>query len=285
MLVANNERDLLLTAEDFDCVRRLIHARAGISLAPHKTEMVYSRLSKRLRKLGQTRFCDYLALLQSDAAHLEWEHFTNALTTNLTAFFREDHHFPILAAHARTRRAPLRVWCCAASTGEEPYSIAITLAEAQGGNLAPESVLSTDIDTHAIATAAAGIYAHDAVRKLDPERLQRFFLKGTGERTGLVRVRPELRQAVEFRALNLLDRDWDVGGPFDAIFCRNLMIYFDKDTQRALLARFATLLRPDGLLFAGHSENFSRVTRAFRLRSQTVYERVPVVEPQARASA
>lgn len=283
MLAAHNERDLLLTAEDFDCVRRLIHARAGISLAPHKIEMVYSRLAKRLRALGYGRFRDYLRLLQADAEHVEWEHFTNALTTNLTAFFREAHHFPMLAEHARAVRRPLRVWCCAASTGEEAYSIAITLAEAQAHSLAPASILATDIDTAAIASAARGIYTQDAVAKLAPERLHRFFLKGTGERAGLVRVHPQLHQAIEFRALNLLDRDWSVGGPFDAIFCRNLMIYFDKQTQRALLERFAALLRPDGLLFAGHSENFASVTEAFRLRSQTVYERVPVAAMKASA--
>lgn len=273
MLATQNERDLLMTPDDFDCVRRLIHARAGISLAAHKTEMVYSRLAKRLRVLGKTRFRDYLALLQADAGHVEWEHFTNALTTNLTAFFREAHHFPMLAAHARTRRVPLRVWTCAASTGEEAYSIAIALAEVQSGPGREASVLATDIDTRAIETAARGVYTRGDVDKIDAQRLQRFFLRGTGGREGMVRIHPNLQRTVEFRALNLLDTNWGIDGPFDAIFCRNLLIYFDKATQTRLLERFAGLLRPDGLLFAGHSENLAGVTRAFRLRTHTVYER------------
>ena len=274
MLAVRNERDLLLTPEDFECVRRMIHARAGISLAPHKTEMVYSRLAKRIRVLGHTRFQDYLAMLQADASHPEWEEFVNALTTNLTSFFREAHHFPLLAAHAKARSAPLKVWTCAASTGEEPYSIAITLAEAQGPGRAPASILATDIDTRAIEVARRGIYSMNDVSKMSPERLQRFFLKGTGERAGMVRVQPSLGQNITFRALNLLDASWDIEGPLDVIFCRNLMIYFDKATQARLLERFAGLLREDGLLFAGHSENFSNITQSFRLRSHTVYERV-----------
>ncbi|WP_353220931.1 CheR family methyltransferase [Salinisphaera sp. S4-8] len=274
VLAVRNERDLLLTSEDFECVRRMIHARAGISLAPHKTEMVYSRLAKRIRVLGHTRFHDYLAMLQADANHPEWEEFVNALTTNLTSFFREAHHFPLLAAHAKARSTPLKVWTCAASTGEEPYSIAITLAEAQGPGRAPASILATDIDTRAIEVARRGIYSMNDVSKMTPERLQRFFLKGTGERAGMVRVQPSLSQNITFRALNLLDASWDIEGPLDVIFCRNLMIYFDKATQARLLERFAGLLREDGLLFAGHSENFSNITQSFRLRSHTVYERV-----------
>lgn len=271
MLETQSERDLLLTPDDFECVRKLIHARAGIFLAPHKTEMVYSRLAKRLRELGKPCFKDYLAVLQADPDHAEWEHFTNALTTNLTAFFREAHHFPVLAAHARARRTPLKVWSCAASTGEEVYSIAMTLAEIGIVSQRP-MVLGTDIDTRAIASASEGIYTMDSVKKLEPTQLQRFFLRGTGGRAGRVRITPQLRQMVEFRALNLLESNWNLSGPFDVIFCRNLMIYFDKPTQQRILERFATLMRPDGLLFAGHSENFSGLTRAFRLRSHTVYE-------------
>ncbi|MES1931149.1 chemotaxis protein CheR [Salinisphaera shabanensis T35B1] len=273
MLAVRNERDLLLTPEDFECVRTLIHARAGISLAPHKTEMVYSRLAKRIRVLGHTRFRDYLSMLQADASHVEWEHFVNALTTNLTSFFREAHHFPLLAAHAKARSAPLKVWTCAASTGEEPYSIAITLAEALGANQRAASILATDIDTRAIEVAQRGIYSMNDVSKMSSERLQRFFLKGTGEREGMVRVQPSLSQNITFRVLNLLDSNWNIDGPLDVIFCRNLMIYFDKPTQARLLERFAGLLREDGLLFAGHSENFSNITQSLRLRSHTVYER------------
>ncbi len=276
VLVANKDRDLLLTESDFGRIRKLIHQRAGISLAAHKTEMVYSRLAKRLRLWGKHRFRDYLAMLEADADHTEWEHFTNALTTNLTSFFREAHHFPLLAAHAqahaRTQTAPLRVWSCAASTGEEPYSIAITLAEAMGSRARAARILATDIDTRALAVADAGIYPMGHVGKLSPERLKRFFLKGSGSRAGMARVHDSLREMIDFQALNLLSPHWDTGGPFDVIFCRNLMIYFDKPTQRQILERFVGLLKPNGLLFAGHSENFTYITPAFRLRGHTVYE-------------
>jgi len=265
------ERDLILTQEDFARIRQLIYQRAGIVLAEHKREMVYSRLAKRLRHHGLTRFSDYLSRLERQPEAREWEAFTNALTTNLTAFFREAHHFPLLADHVRGRPGPVRVWSAAASTGEEPYSIAMTLSEALGSRSGDARVVATDIDTDALARAEAGIYPLEQVHKLDPERLRRFFQRGTGRQAGLARVRPELRSMVEFSPLNLLAPGWPVSGPFDAIFCRNVMIYFDKETQARILERFAPLLKPDGLLFAGHSENFSYITRTFRLRGQTVY--------------
>ncbi|MES1923804.1 CheR family methyltransferase [Salinisphaera sp. T31B1] len=266
-------RDLVFTDRDFVRIRGLIHARAGIALAEHKTEMAYSRLARRLRALRLTRFDDYLGLLETSPAHPEWEHFVNALTTNLTAFFREAYHFPLLAAHARNRRRPLAVWCCAASTGEEAYSIAMTLVETLGERAASASILASDIDTRALARAQAGIYPLAEVEKLSETRRKRFFQRGSGTRAGLARVTPALRSMIEFRPLNLRTHDWDLSGPFDAIFCRNLMIYFDQATQKALLDRFAALIAPDGLLFAGHSENFSGLTSAFTLRSHTVYER------------
>jgi chemotaxis protein methyltransferase CheR len=261
---------------DFERVRGLIHQRAGISLADSKQEMVYSRLARRLRATGIDSFARYLDELEAGRMPAEWEAFVNALTTNLTSFFREAHHFPLLAEHAlKARRGhggPLTVWCSASSTGEEPYSIAMTLCEAFNTLTPPVSIVATDIDTNVLATAAAGVYPLERVDKLEPERLRRFFLKGKGAQEGLVRVRPELRQLISFRQLNLLADGWDVKGPFDAIFCRNVMIYFDKPTQRKILSRFVPLMKPDALLFAGHSENFLYVSEALRLRGKTVYE-------------
>lgn len=267
------DRDLELTDADFRRIRELIHQRAGIVLAEHKREMVYSRLAKRLRHYGLTRFGDYLARLERRPDAKEWEAFTNALTTNLTAFFREAHHFPQLAKHIQACSGAVRVWCAAASTGEEPYSIAITLTETLGARAADARVLATDIDTEALAKARAGIYPLEQVHKMDEARIKRFFQRGTGSQAGLARVRPELRNMVEFEVLNLLAPGWTIKGPFDAIFCRNTMIYFDKPTQARILERFAPLLKPDGLLFAGHSENFSYISQAFRLRGQTIYTR------------
>jgi len=265
------------TRADFERVRGLIYQRAGISLADSKQEMVYSRLARRLRANGIASFASYLDSLEAGRMPAEWESFTNALTTNLTSFFREAHHFPLLAEHAlkaRTRHggAPLTIWCSASSTGEEPYSIAMTVCEAFNTLTPPVQIIATDIDTNVLATASAGVYPLDRVDKMDPARLRRFFLKGKGTQDGLVRVRPELRQLITFRQLNLLADGWDVKGPFDAIFCRNVMIYFDKATQRKILSRFVPLMKPDALLFAGHSENFLYVSDALRLRGKTVYE-------------
>ncbi|MCE8014145.1 chemotaxis protein CheR [Halomonas daqingensis] len=265
------ERDLVLTDEDFAKIRQLIYQRAGIVLAEHKREMVYSRLAKRLRHHGLTRFSDYLERLARQPDAREWEAFTNALTTNLTAFFREMHHFPLLAEHVSKARGPVRIWSAAASTGEEPYSIAMTLHESLGARATEARVVATDIDTEALARARAGVYPIEQVRKLDDERVRRFFQKGRGQHEGLARVRPEVSSMVEFLHMNLLAPQWPIKGPFDAIFCRNVMIYFDKQTQARILERFAPLLKPDGLLFAGHSENFSYISKVFRLRGQTVY--------------
>lgn len=267
-------REFEFTDADFERVRKLIYAHAGISLSPAKRDMVYSRLGRRLRATGLESFDAYLDQVEAgDAA--EREAFTNALTTNLTSFFREPHHFPILAEHLCRAGAarPLLVWCSAASTGEEPYSIAMTAVEAFGSVTPPVRILASDVDTNVLNTAQAGIYAEERVEKLDPERLKRFFQRGTGSHAGKVRVRPELRNLVTFRRVNLLEGGWPVRGPLDAVFCRNVMIYFDKPTQLGILERFAPLLRPDGLLFAGHSESLHHASHLFRLRGKTVYGR------------
>jgi chemotaxis protein methyltransferase CheR len=273
-------REFAYTRDDFERVRRYIHERAGIALAPGKSEMVYSRLAKRVRALGIGTFDAYLALLD-DAAHPEWEHFVNALTTNQTDFFREAHHFPILAQHALSLFAqhaqplgrPVRVWSAASSTGEEPYTIAMTMCEAFGRFDPPVRILATDLDSKVLATGQDGVYPLERIAGVEPERVKRFFLKGKGAREGMVRVRDELRALVEFRPLNLRDTSWDVQGPFDAIFCRNVLIYFDKPTQRGVLERLAQRLAPDGLYFAGHSESLLHAADLFSPRGRTVYRK------------
>jgi chemotaxis protein methyltransferase CheR len=259
-------------ARDFERVRGLIYKRAGISLADSKQEMVYSRLARRLRATGIDSFAKYLDDLESGKLGEEWESFTNALTTNLTSFFREAHHFPLLAEHVKGKREPLTIWCSASSTGEEPYSIAMTVCEAFNTLTPNVTIVATDIDTNVLATAANGVYGMDRLDKMSPERQRRFFLKGKGDREGMARVRPELRNMVTFKQLNLLADSWPISGQFDAIFCRNVMIYFDKATQRKILSRFVPLMKPDALLFAGHSENFLYVSESLKLRGKTVYE-------------
>ncbi len=169
------ERKFAFCEADFERVRQMIHARAGIALGVHKREMVYSRLARRLRILGYQDFGRYLDLLESQPTSTEWEYFVNALTTNLTAFFREPHHFPILASFVRQRSEPLSVWCCGASTGEEAYSIAITLVEALGPRANMAKVFATDIDTYALSLARMAVYAYERVAGLEPYRLKRFF--------------------------------------------------------------------------------------------------------------
>ncbi|MCO7987242.1 protein-glutamate O-methyltransferase CheR [Escherichia fergusonii] len=262
---------LALSDSQFRRICQLIYQRAGIVLAEHKRDMVYNRLVRRLRVLGISDFGHYLSLLEADQNSPEWQAFINSLTTNLTAFFREGHHFPVLAEHARRRQGEYRVWSAAASTGEEPYSIAITLADTLGLVPGRWRVFASDIDTDVLEKARNSIYRLEELKTLSPLQRQRYFLRGTGPHQGLVRVRQELVNFVDFSSLNLLDRQYAVPGPFDAIFCRNVMIYFDKTTQQEILRRFVPLLKPDGLLFAGHSENFSHLVRNFTLRGQTVY--------------
>ncbi|WP_240687446.1 CheR family methyltransferase [Alcanivorax sp. 24] len=265
-----SERDLHFSANDFRKIRDLIYQRAGIVLAEHKKDMVYSRVGRLVRARGLTRFGDYLAGLEASGKGEEWQTFVNALTTNLTSFFRESHHFPILADHVRGRRDPVRVWSAAASTGEEPYSIAMTLLETLGEHVNVE-VLATDIDTEALDRARRAVYPLEQVARLDDQRRRRFFQKGSGARTGYARVKPSLAGKVRFQVMNLVGRDWPTGQRFDAIFCRNVMIYFDRETQSRVLGRLADRLKPDGLLFAGHSENVAYLSDRFRSRGQTVY--------------
>jgi chemotaxis protein methyltransferase CheR len=267
------EREFEYVRRDFERARTLIHERAGIALGDGKSEMVYSRLARRVRALGMRGFREYLAQLD-DAGHPEWEHFVNALTTNQTDFFRELHHFSMLADHARgIEGRPVRVWSAASATGEEPYSIAITLCETFDTLMPPVQILATDLDTRVLAQAREGVYPQEKVSGLDEERLKRFFLKGRGAREGFVRVRDAVRNLIVFRALNLREPKWNVESGFDAIFCRNVLIYFDKPTQRAVLERVASHLAPGGLYFAGHSESLLNAADLFEPCGRTAYRR------------
>lgn len=267
----NNNKEFSFTDRDFNRVREMIYQRAGISLSDNKQDMVYSRLARRLRVLGLSSFAGYLDSLASNAHHEEWESFTNALTTNLTSFFREAHHFPVLADFLQHKHGEVQIWCSASSTGEEPYSIAMTVCEAYNSLTPPVKIIATDIDTNVLETAANGIYPLDRVEKMPVAKVKHFFLKGKGANDGTVRVKQALRDLITFQPLNLLAPTWPIAGPYDVIFCRNVMIYFDKPTQAKILDRFAQIMKPDGLLFAGHSENFLNVTNRFHLLSKTVY--------------
>ena len=266
-------REFVWTDADFSRVQALIYQHAGINLHDGKHAMVYSRLSRRLRETGHASFHDYLGWLEKHDGD-EWQEFVNALTTNLTAFFREQHHFEIFAEHLRSKptSTPWRVWCNAASTGEEPYSIVMTALETLGAN-ASFKLTASDIDSRVLATAAQGVYRMDNVKGLSTEQLQRFFLRGKASNAGMVRAKPELGRAIDFISVNLIRDDWPFREPFDVVFCRNVMIYFDAPTQRRVLERIHRVLKPGGLLFVGHAENFSESRDLFTLRGKTVYER------------
>ncbi len=264
-----------LSPATFDALRNLLHAHSGIALAHHKITMVQSRLAKRLRALGLRSYEQYHDLLRDPQA-AEWPEFVNALTTNLTSFFREGHHFTRLVellkpAYAASKR--IRIWSAGCSTGEEPYTLAMTLTKAFGSSAAIQ-ILATDLDTAVLNTASRGVYPMARVESLTDEWKRLGFLRGKGENQDQVRIRPELRKLITFTQMNLLDAVWPLeGGPFQAIFCRNVMIYFDKPTQRELLRRYHGLLEPDGLLFVGHSESLLDNSLGFQSLGQTIYRR------------
>ena len=259
------DQEFSFSHADFERVRALIYQRAGISLHAGKQAMVYSRLSRRLRETGHRSFGSYLQWLETHAGtggEAEWQEFVNCLTTNLTAFFREEHHFHALAEDLKARGvANPRIWCNAASTGEEPYSIAMTVVETLGAGTAAR-IVASDIDTKVLATASRGVYPADS-RGLSPERMRRHCLRGTGANAGFMRIRPELAKLIEFRAHNLMAPQWSLGEPFDFVFCRNVLIDFDAATRRRVLEGIHAVMKPQGLLFAGHAEHFSDAEALF----------------------
>jgi chemotaxis protein methyltransferase CheR len=271
-LPAPDDPAALLNDADFAVVRRLIADYAGIKLSPQKRNMAYNRLLRRLRARGLGSFGVYLDLVQSEAT--ERQAFINALTTNLTAFFREPHHFDLLAtlaqARAGKRLPPMRIWSTGCSTGEEPWSLAMVLRETGCAG----EITATDIDTDVLDAARRGLYRSERVNGMDPQRLRQHFLRGAGDNEGWVSIRPELRPLVKFAQLNLQAQSWPAQSRFDAIFCRNVVIYFDKSFQTRLADRFAQMLLPGGVLVVGHSESFPATHPQFRSCGRTAYQRV-----------
>jgi len=265
---------------EFEFLRHVIGQNAGIVLGPTKRQLVQGRLAQRLRELGLTsyeRYCDHVR----ESGPEELVALINALTTNVTAFFRENHHFEALAQYMlpealkrnqQSRR--VRLWSAGCSSGEEAYCLAIIANEV----LPPQQhwdlkILGSDIDSNVLATAEHGIYGMDRLASMSPQRLQRYFRKGVAEQIGNARISSQLAAQVSFRTLNLL-HEWPMRGPFDVIFCRNVMIYFDQATRERLVGRFADLLTPDGYLCLGHSESILPGTAPFTLVGRTIYRRV-----------
>ena len=252
---------------------KMLHDRSGIVVGEHKMKSS-ERLLEGLRKeFGFVTIDDFLMALDKDRDHTGWPAFINSFTINHTAFFREPHHFEILAQHIEKLRTNCAIWCASCSTGEEPYSIAMVLNEIVGEQAACPRIVATDIDSQAIKRAKAGVYSLDRLTGISEERLRRHFLKGNNQFEGMAKVKPALSARVEFSELNLMSFSWPKPAMFDVIFCRNTMIYFDHDTQVRLVASFARSMKPGGLLFIGHSETLASTTDQFTLLGQTVYKR------------
>ncbi|MCB1868050.1 MAG: protein-glutamate O-methyltransferase [Gammaproteobacteria bacterium] len=273
-------REFAFTRRDFDFLRKVSNTRTGIVVSDDKFDMFYSRLSRRVRVLGLKDFSEYCDLLSNETEEREVLELVNALTTNLTAFFRENHHFDYLTRtlvpeflqrNRQYRR--LRIWSSGCSTGEEPYSLAIALRESL-----PETggwdvrILATDIDSAVLSKAAEAVYPAERVAGVEQGRLRRWFQRGRGARSGMVRLKPEIRSLVEFYQLNLI-QEWAMSEPMDFIFCRNVMIYFDKKTRVKLVERYANNLCDGGYLFIGHSESLFNLTDRFELIGNTIYRK------------
>ncbi|MEN9383607.1 MAG: hypothetical protein RL323_750 [Pseudomonadota bacterium] len=266
-------REFVWSNADFTRIKALIYRQAGISLHDGKHAMVYSRISRRLRETGHASFKTYLDWLEGSGG-AEWQEFVNALTTNLTSFYRENHHFHELEKLVQQQpNADWKIWCSAASTGEEPYSIAMTMADLLGIN-GKFRIWASDIDTKVLATGQRGVYKEENLKNLSTQQLQKYFMRGKGANAGMARVKPELQKHIDFFTLNLIEDGWTLKEQFDVVFCRNVMIYFDNATQRQVLARIHRVMKPAGTLFVGHAENFSDARTLFVLRGKTVYQKV-----------
>lgn len=272
---AVNTSEFTLTSGQFQRIRGLVLQLTGINLTDEKRQLAYGRYAKRLRALGLTDFDDYLRLVEDDSSG-ELDHFVSAITTNFTGFFREPHHFEFLGHHIKellARQSKVRIWSAGCSTGEEPYSIAMTLLNAVPDIARHDCrILATDVDKKVLATAQAGRYAIDKLDNLSLEIKRKGFVKGAGENAGLVRVRRDVADLIHFRQLNLL-HDWPITTQFDVIFCRNVVIYFDKDVQKRLFKKFSQRQEKGGHLVIGHSENLANVSDDYRIVGRTIYQK------------
>lgn len=273
-----------ITDDEFDRLRAFIRAHTGIALSEHKRALVCSRLGKRLRYHNLTGFSEYYTLLtQHDAGGSELVEMINAITTNKTEFFRESHHFDFLTEHlfarAGAERMPrVRLWSAGTSSGEEAYSLAMTVREAFSADKTWDiRILASDIDTSVLQNAERGVYNCAQAARIPNELLQKYFYQGRGANAGYVKAKPALQELIRFRHLNLLDDPWPVRGPFDAILCRNVVIYFDRATQLRLIERFTRLLKPQGYLLLGHSESLTDPGMALRHVGHSIYQHTGAV--------
>lgn len=263
-----------LTSSQFKRISEMVYRLSGINLPAGKEGLVKTRLTKRLRALGLSRFTQYIDYVERDATGAELTTMLDLLTTNKTSFFRESAHFDFLRAQLplmrQARGGQLRIWSAGCSSGEEPYTLAIVLMETWPDSARMDvRILATDISTRILSRAREAIYAPDQLTEM-PAGAARKYFRPVDADSARLQVNPEVRALVRFAHLNLMDA-WPMKGPFDAIFCRNVMIYFDKPTQRALVQRYWDLLEPGGYLFVGHSESLTATGSSFRYVQPAVY--------------
>jgi len=273
------QREFLFTEDDFNFIRKLVYKVSGIHLSDVKQDMVYSRLARRLRVLKFKKFEEYCQYLDNNHES-ELSHAINAITTNLTHFFREEHHFDLLKqtilpdlSKQQPRGKRLRIWSAGCSTGEEPYSIAISMLDALANHSQWDTkILATDLDSNVIEKCRAGIYDKKRIDPIEDRNAKRWF-RPHKDKPNQVIVDDELKRHITFKQLNLMEH-WPIKGPFDVIFCRNVIIYFDKPTQQKLFNRFHELLAPGGHLFLGHSEQLGNFQKNFTLLGKTSFKKL-----------
>ncbi len=265
--------------EEFEYFRNIVYRESGIRLTELKKALVQARLTKRIRQLkmsGFEEYCDYV----KKNYHDELENLINCITTNKTDFFRENRHFEFMKEHLiplwiEHKKRRIRIWSAGCSTGEEPYSIAIIMREHYPNiDAADVKILATDIDTDVLSKAQRGIYPAEAVADVPVLLAKKYFLKGSGENAGFFKIKDSLKKMVYFRKLNLLNETYPIKGKFELIFCRNVIIYFDKETQRSLFDTMYEYLADEGLLFVGHSETLTGLTNRFAPVSNSIYRKV-----------
>ncbi|MBU0508579.1 protein-glutamate O-methyltransferase [bacterium] len=275
-------RTITLTDKDFKSVREIVYELAGINLHEGKRELVVARLSKRIRQLNMRNVGEYLSYVREQNTQEELVSMLDALSTNLTSFWRESQHFDYVAEHtipwivARTDRDKdwkVRLWSAGCSSGEEPYGLAMLLTHRlERPNRYDLKILATDLSTRVLGIAHNGVYTEERVKPVPPDIRRRFFHEVKTAWGKEYRVMDEVKALVSYARLNLME-SWPMKGPMDFIFCRNVMIYFDKSTQARLVTRFFELLRPGGTLFIGHSESLTGIEHRFRYVRPTIYEK------------
>jgi chemotaxis protein methyltransferase CheR len=272
------QREFPMTAENFATLQQCAYDSTGIKLTEHKKEMVYSRVARRIRQLRLGNFDEYCALVE-DLKHSEHDAFVNIITTNLTSFYRENHHFEFFRStvipwlqNKNQFTKKLRIWSAGCSSGEEPYTLAAVIQQSGAFRYWDIKILATDLDSDTLNKGRVGKYSAEKLDNLSDEQYKSLFARS--EDGAMLNVKDELKSLIHFKRLNLMENPWPMSGPFDVLFCRNVVIYFDKDTQKQLFERYANLMVPDGYLFIGHSESLNGVSDRFKVCGKTIYRKV-----------